>query len=302
MPGEEWLSWRLLLRRLRARYGSLRRRGHRPYDRWPRSAQKPRPGKGARGVYGARRMPLRSLHPSRRIPRSLLPSRKGSHPFRQRGRRLKNLASRVVGAGILVATLGGCEHGCLTTWLARQGLGGTTPGSSGREAPIEPRPVLDLSGTDCSDGLLRCVEGEVEASRVAHLPNGCGANQNPEGRLGCTCPWERVLRCGSGCVEEGLEVIAFPDAGAAQLCRPETPVARPLLATETSTTEICANEGFACVENIVRVCDQPGQPVRLVGKCLHGCQPGITLDHGETKNPNPGVLSILCRRDHAERQ
>lgn len=210
-----------------------------------------------------------------------------------------HLLSKALGVGLLAAAVGGCERGCLGRWLGEHGLGGASPGGSGRDAAAAARG-LDLFGTDCSDGLLRCVDGNVEASRTAHLSAECQAPASPEKRAACACPWEPMVRCASGCVDEGLEVIAPRDAGA-QLCRSDVPAARPLLATEVGPTEICASEGLACVDEIVRICDRAGQPARLLGRCLHGCQPGITVDHGEATSPD-GVLWILCRRDHAERQ
>jgi hypothetical protein len=238
---------------------------------------------------------------------------------------------------VLALALTGCERGCLSTWLSEHGLGDRS------HAPMspagEPRAV-DLSGIDCSDGLLRCVEGHVEASRAAHLPYPCGAaSQGVEGRQGqserggCACPWELVNTCTAGCAEDGLEVIAAASDGAptsawgwkdsaAQLCRPEEPVARdivpgdmPVGAGDRAVGEICSDEGVACRDGIVRVCDRRGQPMRAVGRCLYGCATQIALDDADTdithrsRTFDPGaakhlaaVLSILCRRDHAERR
>src|SRR5262249_45819196 len=146
-------------------------------------------------------------------------------------------------------------------------------------------PSLDLSGTDCSDGLLRCEEGEVEASLAAHLPR-CESKGAQE-RNGCSgCPWQAIYRCTTGWGQEGLEVVGFADAGAGQLCRPLAPVARPSLIpspagsldAEQGRVEICASEGYACVDETVRLCERTGQPVRFVGRCLYGCHPGISID------------------------
>lgn len=206
---------------------------------------------------------------------------------------------RIIGIALAAVALGGCERGCLASWLSDRGVGGATPESAGRGTPAQP---LDLGGIDCSDGLLRCIEGQVEASRLAHIPNSCVKTGGAEKRGGsCTCPWDSVAVCPSGCVEDGVEIVAWPDAGSLQLCRPEGAVARPLSPAESASTEICASEGFACVNEVVRLCERPGQPVRLLGRCLNGCQTHIEIDPGETMNPN-GVLSILCRRDHAERK
>lgn len=161
-------------------------------------------------------------------------------------------------------------------------------------------PRVDLFGTDCSDGLLRCVDGRVEASRAAWLPDPCGSpGQEKPGA--CACPWDWIGQCSNGCVADGLEVLATPDAGASQLCRPSAPIARPLLPGEGGQVEICATEGFTCVDQIVRHCERTGQPVRMLGLCLFGCRHGVAVEHGEAVNPD-GLVAILCQRDDAERR
>ncbi len=207
----------------------------------------------------------------------------------------------------LTASCDGCERGCLL-----RSLGGEGPNGGGGEAPSHrssPRPGIDLGGTDCSDGLLRCVDGRVEASRLAHLPSSCGASgsrgkRNPE-NPGCSCPWDVLSQCTTGCADDGLEVLGSASA-AIQLCRPEQPVARRLLPGDPVPTDICAGESLACIDQIVRVCDAPGQPVTPVAFCLHGCEASVGIERdalkdGPVTNPD-GVASILCRRHHAERQ
>jgi hypothetical protein len=217
-------------------------------------------------------------------------------------------ASKWATSALLLVLLSGCERGCLTTWLAERGGGGQRPTASGGSTPMSRRS-MDLSGTDCSDGLLRCVGGHVEASRATHLPHPCGSTSTRE-QPACVCPYDPIAICSSGCAEDGLEVIGeATDAGAAQLCRPEMPVARPLLPGEPAPTDICVDEGITCREAIVRTCDGAGQPTRALAHCLYGCQTYIAIDsidgirggHGTRTNPD-GAISILCRRDHAERQ
>lgn len=209
----------------------------------------------------------------------------------------------------LALSTSACERGCLGRWLGERGVGGETPEGSGGAAPQGKTRTLDLTGTDCSDGLLRCRDGRVEASRAAHLPYPCGAGRSGERPAACECPWDAVAACPSGCVRDGLEVIGAPDAGTEQLCRPDFPVARPVLPGDPIPSEICAGEGVACADGIVRVCEAPGQPVRALATCLNGCQPhvgididpGIDIGHGAPKDPD-GLASILCRRRHAERR
>src|SRR5262245_26075924 len=105
---------------------------------------------------------------------------------------------------VLTFTLMACERGCLTRRAGERGGGGRAPEGSGQSTP--DGRGWDLGGVDCSDGLLRCVEGRIEASRLAHLPYPCKST-NPE-RADCTCPWAATEhRCPLGCLEDGLEVV-----------------------------------------------------------------------------------------------
>ncbi|MBX3224064.1 MAG: hypothetical protein KF795_26350 [Labilithrix sp.] len=219
-------------------------------------------------------------------------------------------SANVVTLAILALALAGCERGCLARWLGESGVGGVAPEGAGGAAPRGKTRNLGLEGTDCSDGLLRCVGGDVEASRARHLPYPCGATKRGENQPACACPWEVIARCATGCASEGLEAIGEPsDAGAAQLCRPDAPIARPVLPGDPIPDAICTTEGVACVDGIVRACEAPGHTARALATCLHGCASHVGIDAwvgddavpGAPKDPD-GVVSILCRRDHAERR
>jgi len=188
----------------------------------------------------------------------------------------------------LAVTLGGCERGCLARRLAD--VGGVSPAASGGAA---------LTGTDCSGGLLRCVDGRVEASRTAHLPHPCGGIG--EGKS-CTCPWDVVGHC--ACALDGLEAASTPtDAGIAQLCRPRESVARPVLPTDGLDVDVCTTDGVGCVAGVVRACET-GRPARALAVCLRGCQTVVGVESptdGEAVDLD-GVVAILCRRDDAERR
>ena len=215
-----------------------------------------------------------------------------------------------VGVAVLALALSGCERGCLARWLADNGVGGAAPEGAGGGPPSGAPRHLGLEGTDCSDGLLRCVGGNVEASRAAHVPYPCRAEQRGERRIACECPWDVVGRCASGCASEGLEALGAPtDAGVAQLCRPDAPVARPFLPGDPASSTICTIEGVACVDGIVRACQAPGHVSRPLATCLMGCQSHVGIDTWGGAETDPGaprdldgVVSILCRRDHAERR
>jgi hypothetical protein len=180
---------------------------------------------------------------------------------------------------------------------------GDVTSTSGSPSTTRKDHAIDMSGTDCSDGLLRCQHGQVEASRTSHLSARCGEGQSPEKKASeCVCPWDVVASC--ACAIEGVEISALPDVGARQLCRPEQPVARPALASDDASVTVCADEGTTCREGFVRVCDGPASVSRTVAYCIFGCATGIQLvetDDGPAANLD-GVISILCQRSDAERR
>jgi hypothetical protein len=187
---------------------------------------------------------------------------------------------------LLGLTLAGCDKGCLTDWARDHGALGT-----GSPAGTSPAPTLE--GTDCSDGLARCVGGRVEVSRAAHLTYPC---TTPEGRA-CVCPWDEAARCATGCAEEGREVVAPADVARVQLCRPDAPVIRPVLAGDAVEPAVCDAPAVECRGGILRVCDAAGRPSRAVAVCLHGCESkvGISSDHGDSPTLD-GAAAILCAR------
>jgi len=189
---------------------------------------------------------------------------------------------------LFVVALVGCERGCLATK--------TSSTSSTRSGSAS-----DLSGTDCSDGMVRCVQGRIEVSRLAHLPHPCGDPNALEKRGACTCPWDVIGQCSSGCAEDALEVLATADAGAAKVCRADGPVARPILPGDPFEPSVCSFEGVQCADGIIRHCDGAGRPSRAIALCFSGCDPAVGIDHGAPANPD-GVSMILCRRTHPERQ
>lgn len=156
----------------------------------------------------------------------------------------------------------------------------------------------DLSGTDCSDGLARCVAGHVEVSRLGHVPHPC----EPRAGVTCACPWDDVGACEVGCAAEHLEISAEPDAAKSQLCSPRRAVERELLPDEVPR-DVCAGLGFSCVDNVVRECSEIGRPVRAIARCIDGCASGVNvpLIEGTDRPGAPtrldGVVAILCRRN-----
>src|SRR5947209_8781387 len=132
----------------------------------------------------------------------------------------------------LVFGLSACERGCLATWLSDRSpspiAGGESP--RGSSSPDAAGAAFDLAGTDCSDGLARCVEGRVEISLAGHVPHPCGSPR--ERGNACECPWRSVGQCATGCVKDGLEVVATGEVALVQLCAASEPVVRPVAPTD----------------------------------------------------------------------
>lgn len=201
----------------------------------------------------------------------------------------------------LALSLSACERGCLARRFDDRSIAPTVGGEGPRgSARPDGAPSFDLEGTDCSDGLARCVDGEVEVSVAAHVPHPCSSpGEKPGG--GCECPWQRVGRCETACVKDGLEVLATAEVARVQLCAAPEPLLRPLLPNELTSVSICAEEGVSCIDGVVRACAQRGQPVRLIAGCAAGCASGVGVDV-EDVGPSDGRAAILCRRAHAERR
>lgn len=220
-----------------------------------------------------------------------------------------------IGAVALLASGCGstCERGGLAKRIDAERSGVGTPGVTGR-AWTSPSPYPDLAGTDCSDGLVRCRDGVVEASRRAVVPHPCVPVQG-EGAKSCACPWDVVGKCVGSCAADEIEVVASPaptlgagdsiEADKMQLCRSAQPVARAVLPGDPFETEVCSTAEIRCASGIVRVCDGAGLPSRAHAACFFGCARGIGVAIGEGPWANgtvDGAVMILCRRDDAERR
>jgi hypothetical protein len=213
--------------------------------------------------------------------------------------------SRTSSAVVLAALtmgLSACERGCLMRWFedrsASPGLGGEGEGPR-RAASRDGAPSFELGGTDCSDGLARCVGGRVETSVAGHVPYPCTAPREHPGS--CECAWAPAATCEVGCVKDGVEVVAAAEVARVQLCASPEPALRPLSPSELSNPPICADDGSSCVDGVVRACTARGQPAHLLGACVYGCATGIGVEPGDLLTGN-GPAAILCRRAHAERR
>lgn len=143
----------------------------------------------------------------------------------------------------------GCRRGCASELLEGP--------KKATEAPLE------LSGTDCPAGLVRCREGRVERSLGGHVPVRCERGES------CTCPFVTELECPGGCLLEGEEVF-LGDAGGA-LCR--TSGARSVPVVSPAPEGVCDSDDARCVGGALVVC---APSPRTVARCLRGCAgPGV---------------------------
>lgn len=178
-----------------------------------------------------------------------------------------------------VALLGaGCERGCLSRALTER-----TERTSSSGGPSSRG--VDLGGTDCPAGLVRCRAGELERAAGGHLPAVCG---RPEG---CACPTERAGECAalgmaSRCLLEDAWVELSVGHEAA-LCAGGT--ARSVAEASVAPAGACDSDDARCVDGVLVRCHP--HP-RVVARCLRGCAgPGV-VDPETTDE----ALQALCAR------
>jgi hypothetical protein len=215
--------------------------------------------------------------------------------------------SRIAGSAPMAIALalasGGCERGCTREWLAERGLGAPTPTAPG------PMP---LGATDCPDGLARCEEGTVSASRLATLPSSRMPCPGPAAE--CVCPWDPVGECGAGCAADGAEIVVERGLAVAQLCAPApdagsfampvVPAATPPLATTPPPAGAApaaargepdrpCEEGdrYRCSDGRVVECASG----RALARCVRGCfSEGTSIDDDDVSRE--AAFAILCSR------
>jgi hypothetical protein len=182
----------------------------------------------------------------------------------------------------------GCKRGALMEWLRQK-----------EAAPSIASPktaTLDaiLHGTDCPDGLARCLGGTVEVSRVARIPNPCP--QAAEHPAECACPWDAIGTCPRGCASEGTEVVSAPEEANGRLCAPDpmNPSFRPAPAAMAppATCDDIPPDTVRCVASLVIVC-RGADTLRpsVVAACVRGCvHEGESLGEGEAVSLAPQIL------------
>ncbi len=143
-----------------------------------------------------------------------------------------------------------CERGCLSKRLSSTQDGG-----------------LPLDLVDCPDGLARCVDGQLQKSKLAAVAPPA------------VCPWVPAGECAGDCVEG----IVVAEEHAAQLCRVEAGAWR----TARAPAEPCEAR-WQCSASRVIDCEQKS----MVAVCTKGC----ALDALDDDLPEGDAVTILCLR------
>ena len=152
---------------------------------------------------------------------------------------------------IVSIALVGCERGCLSKKV-----------SGTQDSGL----AFDL--VDCPDGLARCVDGQLQKSKLGAVPPNA------------TCPWISAGECPADCVEG----IVVEEAHAAQLCRVEAGAWQ----IRRAPAEDCGEARFKCSANRVIDCEQKS----MVAVCTKGC----ALDVLDDDVSEGDAVTILCLR------
>lgn len=147
---------------------------------------------------------------------------------------------------------------------------------------------------DCPDGLARCVDGRVQASRLFSYPAHCSGP--PEQ---CSCPWDNLGSCKRGCVVEGADVVVARDHAWAQLCSPTAAdvFSRPPIAPPELPISLCSEATYRCTGDVVVACEMDGATMkpRPLAACLRGCaEDGSAIDDDEGISRD-AAIALLCR-------
>lgn len=150
---------------------------------------------------------------------------------------------------------------------------------------------MPVQGIDCPDGLARCVEGRVEASRLAVIPQPCRGPENH-----CQCPWDEVAVCDRGCTADGVELVIDKEAAARQLCQPaggDASFVRPASAGRRAPQPCDEGQLYRCFEGDIIDC----VATQVAGSCIRGCfTEGASIDEASPGVSREAAYAILCSR------
>jgi hypothetical protein len=174
------------------------------------------------------------------------------------------------------ATLGACDRGCARDWAEGRGVGGLAGAS------------LSIHAQDCPDGLARCEEGTVLASRLATIPQPC---KGPPGA--CSCPWEPVASCPDRCAADGVELVIDRAHAEAQLCAPRLDAGPFVVPTGSAVPAAVCEEGqrYRCTDALVVECASGV----VVGRCMQDCfAQAASIDDDDVSRE--AAFAMLCSR------
>ncbi|HZU84867.1 MAG TPA: hypothetical protein VE987_18175 [Polyangiaceae bacterium] len=196
-------------------------------------------------------------------------------------RRPRRPAGAVAWIAAVVLATAACERGCGWGWLRERGLvSSPVPRTAGRSP---------TGAVDCPDGLARCEDGVVSASRLAALPQPC---RGPE--AACACPWEQVGACERGCVAEGLVVVVDPGAAMAQLCAAPPDAAPSFRAVDDIRPAWCEEEQlYRCAGGLVTDCGAHAVVASCVRRCI---AEDAWIERGAARVGREAAFAILCSR------
>ena len=126
---------------------------------------------------------------------------------------------------------------------------------------------MDL--VDCPDGLARCVDGQLQKSKLAAIAPPA------------VCPWVPAGECPGECVEG----VVIDQEHAAQLCRVE---AGPWKSQRLPQQDECHDARWECAASRVIDC----QAKSIVAVCTKGCALGALED----EVPEGDAVNIMCLR------
>ena len=158
---------------------------------------------------------------------------------------------------------------------------------------------MPLAAFDCSDGLVRCVGGVAQASKLGSVPASCVAP--PERPHACDCPFVDVATCSHGCVADDVTLVA-PAADASRTCALAPGVAAWTPAGPSAAPARCEGEGarFRCQGSVVMACAQGA--AEPVSRCGAGCfLEGEELDDDQVDIQIASGLLCKARRETVQR-
>jgi hypothetical protein len=109
----------------------------------------------------------------------------------------------------------------------------------------------------------------------------------------CSCPWESLATCPTGCAAEGLQVVIDREQAVAQLCAPLRDASIITWSPDGGSEEVrCESEElYRCARGAVVDCAAHS----VIAYCVRGCfAEGATIDEAAVRRET--AFAILCSR------